>query len=155
MIEIKDCEFSNPEHCQALIDLMNYYMADEMGGKLPAHEGEMAEKLVEGMKNHPSKLVLLAVIEGEFVGLTNCFINFGTFACKLFINVHDVVVRPDFRGKGVGRALMNGIIARAEQMDCGKITLEVREDNPKAQALYKSVGFDESEPVMHFWSKYF
>lgn len=155
MIEIIDCDFDKEAHCKALVYLMNKYMADDMGGNLPPHSDESAKKLVEGLKAHPSKLVLLAKYKGEFVGLSNSFINFGTFASKPFINIHDVVVVSEHRGLGVGRRLMDAITQRAEELGCAKITLEVREDNIRAQALYSSLGYEEGVPPMHFWSKYF
>ena len=152
MVKIIHCDFSNPIHTQALVDLMNHYMQDKMGD-YPPLEGEEQIKLVEGLKNHPSKLVLLAKEDGEFVGLTNCFVNFGTFNVKPFINIHDIVVLDKVRGKGIGRMLMQAISDEAKKLDCGKITLEVRADNEVAQSLYKSFDYKESTPVMHFWTK--
>jgi ribosomal protein S18 acetylase RimI-like enzyme len=126
---------------------------DEMGNGKPLN-GEQAKKLVEGLERHPSKLVLFVSYQDQLIGLTNCFINFATFTVKPFINIHDVVVLKGFRDKGVGRKLLTAVIEYAKKIDCSKITLEVRADNPRAQALYKSLGFDEGEPVMHFWSNY-
>ncbi|MBA7516134.1 hypothetical protein ES705_08179 [subsurface metagenome] len=154
MVKIVECDLNNPEHRKAVIDLMNHYMADTMGGKLPPHAPGKAEKMVEGLDQHPSKLVLLAEYKGEFAGLSTSFINYGTFSVKPFINIHDIVVLSKYRGEGIGRKLMEGIIEKAKQFDCGKITMEVREDNIEAQQLYKSFGFDESKPVMHFWTKH-
>jgi ribosomal protein S18 acetylase RimI-like enzyme len=153
MIEIIECDFNKAAHCQAVIKLMNAYMADEMGGSLPPHSSESADKLITGLRNHPSKLTLLAWNGNDFVGLSNSFVNFGTFASKSFINIHDVVVSNASRGLGIGRKIMDAIIARAMEIGCNKITLEVREDNVRAKALYSALGFAESRPVMHFWTK--
>lgn len=155
MVTIKECDFKDPRQRQAVIDLMNHYMASEMGGKLPPYKEKTARAVVEGLQHHPSKLVLLAEYKGEYVGLCNSFINFGTFAGKPFINIHDIVVLDNYRGLGIGRKMMEAIDAKAKELNCGKITLEVRDDNTRAQQLYKSMGFDEGKPVMHFWSKYF
>jgi ribosomal protein S18 acetylase RimI-like enzyme len=84
----------------------------------------------------------------------NCFINFVTFAAQPFINIHDIIVVPKARGIGVGRALMEAIIKKANELNCAKITLEVREDNHLAQNLYKKLGFKDGEPKMLFWTKY-
>jgi ribosomal protein S18 acetylase RimI-like enzyme len=133
---------------------MNAYMTDEMGGKLSPLEGDKAKKLVEGLEKHPSKLVLLAREGNHYVGLTNCFINFGTFAVKPFINIHDIVVLSSYRGKGIGRLLMQQIEQQARHLDCAKITLEVREDNHTAQHLYQSMEYQDCTPPMFFWTKY-
>lgn len=153
MITIVDVDFDNATHCKAVINLMNHYMSDKMGG-VEAHSEEGSKRLIQGLKKHGNKLCLLAEIDTQFVGLINCFIGFGTFAAKPFINIHDIVVRDIYRGKGVGRALLNEVNNRAFKMGCGKITLEVREDNMNAQHLYKDLGFAEGTPVMHFWTKY-
>jgi ribosomal protein S18 acetylase RimI-like enzyme len=155
MVNIKDCDFKDPVQRQAIIDLMNHYMASDMGGKLPPYSNETAHTVVQGLEHHPSRIVLLAEYQGEYVGLSNSFINFGTFAGKPFINIHDIVVLEKYRGLGIGRKMMEAIDAKAKELGCGKITLEVRDDNTRAQKLYKSMRFNEGTPVMHFWSKYF
>jgi ribosomal protein S18 acetylase RimI-like enzyme len=110
--------------------------------------------LINGLKNHPSKLILFALNKNKFAGLANCFINFGTFGAKPFINIHDIIVENNFRGKGIGRTLMNAIVQKAKALDCAKITLEVRGDNVIAQKLYKSLGFGDTNPKMYFWTMY-
>lgn len=153
MVKIIECDFENSIHCKAVVKLMNHYMASEMGGNLPPYNEDTAEIMINGLKDHPSKLVLLATDDEEFIGLSNSFINYGTFAAKPFINIHDIVVLEKYRGSGIGRQLMKAIIKKAEKLKCGKITLEVRMDNKIAQSLYNSLGFEESQPVMHFWTK--
>lgn len=155
MVKIIECDFKNPQHCNAVTALMKHYMTGPMGGKLNPHDPETANKMIIGLENHPSKLILLAVFNGEFVGLSNSFINYGTFDAKPFINIHDIIVLNKYRSLGIGRRLMHANIKKAEELNCGKITLEVREDNTNAQTLYKSLGFADSKPVMHFWTKHF
>lgn len=152
-IEVFDCDFNNSNHCIKLVQLMNDYITDEMGGG-ELIEGEKVNQLIQGLKNHPSKLILFVSLNNEIAGLTNCFINFGTFAAAPFINIHDIIINKAFRGNGLGRVLMISIIEKANQLKCAKITLEVREDNRTAQNLYKSLGFNECAPRMYFWSKY-
>lgn len=153
MVEIVHLDFNNPEHCQAEIDLMNHYMLDAMGDHPPLTALQGAH-LIEVLREHPAKVILLAKYNGEYVGLINSFILIGTFKVKPFINIHDVIVLDTYRGIGAGRKLMEAIVDEARKLDCCKITLEVREDNIAAQALYKKIGFKECEPVMHFWTKY-
>lgn len=148
--DIVRCDFSIPAHCLAQIELLRHYMTDPMGNT-PAHDAEGNSRLIAGLKNHPALLSLLACHNGQFVGLTNSFVNFSTFAARPFLNIHDVIVRPDLRGHGVGRKLLeeNIRIAR-EVLCCSKITLEVRADNEIAQHLYQALGFDDTRPAMYF-----
>jgi ribosomal protein S18 acetylase RimI-like enzyme len=57
-------------------------------------------------------------------------------------------VLPTYRGQGVGRRLLEACIAKAWLKGLTRIELEVRSDNARAIALYKSVGF-EPEALKH------
>ncbi|HJX72368.1 MAG TPA: GNAT family N-acetyltransferase [Bacteroidales bacterium] len=146
------CDFNNLLHTSGLVDLLNHYIMDKMGGAMPLDE-KKGLQLIEGLKKHPSKLVLFAELEERLIGLAICFVNFATFTVKPFINIHDIVVLDKYRNKGVGRNLMEGIHQAAASMGCSKITLEVREDNLNAQYLYQSLGYRECTPRMYFWEK--
>jgi len=152
-IEIIPCDFNNTAHCEALVNLMNEYISDKMGGGEQYTE-EQKTRLIEGLKQHPSKLVLFAVSGDQFIGLVNSFINFATFTVQPFINIHDVIVTDSWRNNGVGRRMLQAVIDRAAEMGCSKVTLEVRADNNSAKYLYNSLGFHDSEPRQYYWSKY-
>jgi ribosomal protein S18 acetylase RimI-like enzyme len=145
------CDYTNPSHQQAFIALLNHYMTDPMGGCAELTP-EQEKSLIDGMASHPSGFVLFAQVNKKMVGLATCFINFSTFRVKPYLNVHDIVVLKALRGKGVGRKLLEKCIDIARERDYCKVTLEVRDDNIHAQALYKSLGFKDCEPVMHFWT---
>ena len=151
-VQIIDCDFTNTLHTSALVRLLNHYIMDKMGNAMPLDQ-EQGRKLVEGLENHPSKLILFAALEENMIGLAVCFVNFATFTVKPFINIHDIVVLEKYRNAGVGRRLMEGIQQAAASLGCSKITLEVREDNHNAQYLYQSLGYRECTPKMHFWEK--
>jgi ribosomal protein S18 acetylase RimI-like enzyme len=152
-IEVFECDFSNVLHRQKLVELINDYINDEMGGGEP-HVGEKMGNLINGLKMHTSKLILFASVNKQIVGLTNCFINFSTFAAKPFINIHDIIIKKQYRCKGIGSALLKAISIKAVELGCSKITLEVREDNIHAKKLYLSMGFNDCEPKMYFWAKH-
>jgi ribosomal protein S18 acetylase RimI-like enzyme len=152
-IEIIPCDFNNPDHCRALISLMNEYIADKMGDGIPYTE-EQKVALVEGLRRHESKLIVLAMAGDRFVGLTSCFVNFATFTVKPFVNIHDVIVTSDWRNKGLGRLMLSKVIEKAQELGCSKVTLEVREDNENAKHLYNSLGFHDAAPRQYYWAKY-
>jgi len=152
-IKIIKCDFNNPAHCQAEKDLMREYMTDKMGGQKPLDK-EGNQSLIEGLKKQSNALVLLAIYKDEYVGLTNSFVNFATFTVHNFLNIHDVIVKKSHRGMGIGKKLLEeNIRIASEELNCSKITLEVREDNVIAQILYQRLGFKHCEPKMYFWTK--
>lgn len=55
--------------------------------------------------------------------------------------ITNVAVHPEYRGKGIGKKLMESLIYSLKQEDCNAITLEVRESNTVAKNLYKNFGF--------------
>lgn len=150
--DLEICDFTNPQHCTALCNLINEYIADPMGGGSPLTEKQKLY-LLDGLESHPCAIVLFVLSEGCIAGVINAFMNFSTFKCKPMINIHDVFVGNDYRGKGLGRKLIQGIAEIARNNGCGKITLEVRTDNETAQSLYHSEGFEEGDTPMFFWTK--
>ena len=127
-------------------------MQDPMGGGKPMPE-KNKQPLVEGLAAHPGAFVLFAKKNGEYIGVATCFVNFSTFNVKPYINVHDLAVVNTHRGTGAGRKLLQKIIEIGKEKGYCKVTLEVRNDNHNAQGLYRSLGFDECEPAMHFWER--
>lgn len=152
-LEIIPFDFENYDHLHALVELMEEYMADKMGGAEP-YTDLQKKQLVKGLKEHPSKILLLARIDEEYVGLINCFVNFSTFAARPFVNIHDVIVSSQWRNRQIGRKLIEKVLEEAAGMNCSKVTLEVREDNSNAKHLYASMGFHDSEPRQYYWTKY-
>jgi len=150
---ITPCDFNDPRHCEALIQLMNEYRLDKMGDG-QAYTDEEKERLVEGLKNHPTAIVFIAWSGDAYAGLITSFVNFATFTVKPFVNIHDIIVTDAWRNKGVGRVMINRVIEEAEARGCGKVTLEVREDNENARHLYNCLGFYDGEPRNFYWSRY-
>ena len=146
------CDYTNDYHCRKLAELVNEYISDPMGGG-EALSMRQQLYLVDGLATHPSCFVLFAVSFDKIIGMAVCFINFSTFKAKKYLNVHDLIVKKSARGHGVGRSLLEKCVQISQERKYCKITLEVRSDNTSAQALYKSLGFDECQPAMHFWTK--
>jgi len=58
--------------------------------------------------------------------------------------LEDLVVRPDRRGRGIGRTLLGHVAAQARAHGVLRITLLTDPDNKRAHALYRSLGFEFS-----------
>ncbi|MDY7230685.1 ribosomal protein S18-alanine N-acetyltransferase [Hyalangium rubrum] len=57
------------------------------------------------------------------------------------VHVLNVATAPEHRRRGVGRAVMDEVLARGRHRRCTLATLEVRRSNEAAIGLYKSLGF--------------
>jgi ribosomal protein S18 acetylase RimI-like enzyme len=141
-IEITQADLGNPAHAAGILDVLDSYARDPIGGGQPL-AADARERLIPGLRRQPGAVVLLAFEAGSAVGAAVCFLGFSTFAARPLLNVHDLAVLPAWRGRGIGRALLQAAEQRALQMECGKLTLEVRQDNARARALYKSFGFGD------------
>lgn len=149
-MQLVKVDLKNEKHCAAVLKLLNDYMLDEMGvgEAMPA---ELGPKIIDGLKKHSAYLGFLVRINDEFVGLANCNLVFSTWKAKSLINIHDFIVSPNYRNKGVGFFLLKEIENYARGNGYCRINLEVRRDNFKAQNLYKKAGFRECDPSNYFW----
>ena len=152
-IKIVECDFRNLDHRESFVVLLNEYIKDDMGGG-EIIKGPRKEKLLSEMSEHPSKLVLFALCDKMYIGMVICFWGYSTFRVCRLLNVHDLIVLYAWRHKGIGRKLMEALEEKAGMFGCGKITLEVREDNKQARQLYSSLGYGECQPPMSFWVKF-
>jgi ribosomal protein S18 acetylase RimI-like enzyme len=156
-LDLSIADLSSPRHAQAIIELLNLYAMDHMGGgeELPAH---VKDNLVTELHKRPGVHVILAFADDTPAGLAICMEGFSTFACKPLLNIHDFAVAPAFRRRGIARAMLAKAEEVARELGCCKLTLEVLEGNKTAQALYASCGYAgySLDPAMGkalFWQK--
>jgi len=69
------------------------------------------------------------------------------------VNIHDLAVLPEQRGRGAGRALLREVERRARERGCARITLEAHDTNQGAKRLYRSFGFGPWDPPTLFVTK--
>ena len=157
-ISIVAVDLDCPSHGSALIDLLDHYARDPMGGATPL-SAESRERLIACLAARTDFLAFLAYDHDKAVGLINCFEGFSTFAARPLLNVHDIAVRDSHRGKGIGGRLIAAAEAAAKARNCCKLTLEVLSNNTQAIAAYRRAGFKpyELDPAagqalfMHKW----
>ena len=143
---------SDAKHQAAIIDLLDMYCRDQFGDGRPLSEHARAN-LIPGLIKHGGARVFLAYNGEQPVGVAICLVGFSSFRARPLVNIHDIAVSPEARGQGVGRELLAAVEADARALGCCKVTLEVRSDNQRAMGLYRSVGFQPSEPETLFWSQ--
>jgi GNAT superfamily N-acetyltransferase len=142
-IDVVEAVLTCPEHEDAIREMLDAYASDPMGGGRPL-EDDVRERLVPALREHPTTLILLAYDGARPVGIATCFRGFSTFAARPLLNLHDLAVVPEYRGKGVGRMLLTAVEEKARALGCTKVTLEVLEANP-ARKLYEAMGYASPE----------
>jgi ribosomal protein S18 acetylase RimI-like enzyme len=157
MIEILEADLNLPAHAEAVVQLLDTYAQDPIGGGQGLSD-YAKENLPTELAKRQTAHVILAFVESEPAGLVVCLEGFSTFACKPLLNIHDVIVAAPYRGRGLSKLLLQKAEAIAIELGCCKLTLEVLEGNHVAQAAYKAVGFSgyQLDPAMGnalFWEK--
>ena len=62
----------------------------------------MRERLIAGLRTHPTTRVWLAFAGGAAIGVCIGFTGFSTFQAQPLLNIHDLAVLSTHRGRGVG-----------------------------------------------------
>ncbi len=139
-----------------VVALLDAYARDPMGGGEPLPD-DVRARLSDDLAANRQAFSLIAREGERAVGLANCFMGYSTFAAAPLVNIHDLAVLPETRGKGVGKALLAAIEAEALKRGACKVTLEVLSGNP-ARHLYAREGYgdyqlDPATGHALFWQK--
>lgn len=145
-IEVCRVDYADPGEVRALVQLLDGYARDAAGGG-QALPPEVLQGLPAALQQRPQAFSVMAWApqgagkEPVPVGLVNCFEGFSTFACRPLVNVHDVVVAPDWRGRRIAQRMLALVETIAHERGACKLTLEVLSGNASAMALYLREGF--------------
>jgi GNAT superfamily N-acetyltransferase len=123
----------------ALIFALVRELADyeKLSGEVTATEAAIATAL---FAREPRVFCDIAEWSGEPAGFTTWFLNFSTFRGRHGIYLEDVFVRPEFRKRGIGRALLERLAARCVNEGFALFEWAVLDWNEPALAFYRSLG---------------
>jgi GNAT superfamily N-acetyltransferase len=107
-----------------------------------AHEVDATEADIAAALFVPNPRVFadIAEWEGEPVGFALWFYNFSTFRGRHGIYLEDLFVRPEFRSKGIGRALLRHLARRCLAEGLPRLEWWVLDWNEPALRVYRSIG---------------
>jgi len=140
-LSIRRVDFKLSDHRDALLMLLNAYAQDPMGGG-QGLTPEVKAGLCDAMAARATVASFIAWLNDAPVGLVNCVEGFSTFKSRPLMNIHDLAVLPEHRGKGIGQALMRAAQTHAQMLGCCKLTLEVLTGNVRAVRSYEQFGFE-------------
>jgi len=90
--------------------------------------------------DNPRLFCEIAEWNGEPVGFTVWFLNFSTFSGRHGIYLEDLFVRPAYRGKGIGKALLADLARICVKNGWSRLQWSVLDWNAPSIAFYKSLG---------------
>ncbi len=95
------------------------------------------------------RFMVADIVGAGVVGLMSVHTHFSTYAGKTILRLEDVIVSPEHRGKGIGRALMQFANDYAAQINAHRIELTVGAENKAARKLYQAAGFIHTKYVRY------
>ena len=106
------------------------------------HEVQATEAMIDAalFGEQPRVFCDIAEWDGEPVGFAVWFLNFSTFSGRPGIYLEDIFVRPAFRGRGVGRALMVHLARKCVENGWARLQWSVLDWNTPSIEFYKSLG---------------
>lgn len=109
------------------------------------------EKTLEHWIFDQQKAEVIFVLEdGKEAGFALFFHNFSTFLGRAGIYLEDLYVRPEYRGKGYGKALIKELARIAVERGCGRLEWWCLDWNKPSIDFYLSLG---AEPMVD-WTVY-
>jgi len=78
--------------------------------------------------------------DGAPAGFALYFHNYSTFLAQPGIYLEDLFVKPEFRGNGIGKALLIRLAQIAEERGCGRVEWSVLDWNEPSIGFYKKLG---------------
>lgn len=88
----------------------------------------------------PEAEVVLAFLDDRPAGFALFFHSYSTFLARRGLYLEDLFVLPEFRGKGIGKALLRHLARLAVERGCGRFEWAVLDWNDSAIKFYESLG---------------
>jgi GNAT superfamily N-acetyltransferase len=113
---------------------------EKLSGDVVATEGLLDASLFPRDGSAPAAYCVLAEVDGVPAGFALYFFNYSTFLARPGLYLEDLFVRPEFRGRGYGKALLLHLAKLANARGCGRMEWSVLDWNQPAIEFYESLG---------------
>jgi GNAT superfamily N-acetyltransferase len=94
----------------------------------------------DGFGPNPFYFCQIAEEDGQPVGFALYFFNYSTWKGQPGVYLEDLFVQPEFRGQGIGKALLKEVAAFAVERGCQRLQWEVLDWNTPAIDFYAAMG---------------
>ena len=129
---------------QLIQDLATYEKAPE---KVEASEEDLLNTI---FASDPRVFCDLVEVDGQIAGMAIWFLNYSTWQAKHGIYLEDLFIKPEYRGRGYGKALLKHLAKICDEKGYGRLQWWVLDWNSPAIEFYKSLGAE----AMDEWTVY-
>ncbi|HZZ83138.1 MAG TPA: GNAT family N-acetyltransferase [Anaeromyxobacteraceae bacterium] len=135
MIEIREATAADvPLLLQLIRDLAEY---EKLRHEVVATEADL---LRDGFGPERRFRALVALSDGAPAGFALWFFNYSTFQGRGGLYLEDLFVKPELRGRGLGKALFARLARLAVENRCGRFVWQVLDWNAPSIAFYEGLG---------------
>ena len=129
--------FAQQEDCDKILNFIKELAEYEnLSEQVVATEDLLREWIFEKEKAE----VLLAEEGDKAIGFALFFHNFSTFLGRAGIYLEDLFVRPEYRGRGIGKAMLKRLARIAVERGCGRLEWACLDWNKPSIDFYLSLG---------------
>jgi GNAT superfamily N-acetyltransferase len=113
---------------------------EKLSAEVVATEAQLRRSLFPDDGRAPAAHCVIAETDGGAAGFALYFFNYSTFLAQPGLYLEDLFVRPEFRGQGLGKALLLHLAQLANARGCGRMEWSVLDWNQPAIDFYESLG---------------
>lgn len=132
------------EVLQLIQDLATYEKAPD---QVEASEDDLLNTI---FAKEPRVFCDLVEVDGQIAGMAIWFLNYSTWQAKHGIYLEDLYIKPEFRAKGYGKALLKHLAQICDREGYGRLQWWVLDWNSPAIEFYRSFGAE----AMDEWTVY-
>jgi ribosomal protein S18 acetylase RimI-like enzyme len=117
-----------------------------------ASDLEGARRFLQQRVAAQESVIFLASAAGvpEDLGFTQLYPSFTSVGLARIWVLNALFVRPEARGRGVGRALLERAREHARSTGARRVDLQTARTNTTAQALYEAFGYEKSDAFLQY-----
>lgn len=138
MLDTLSLRFATPEDVSLILQLIRDLASyEKLEHEVVASEDILSKTL---FGERPYAEVIIAESLGEPLGFALFFHNFSTFLGRPGLYLEDLYVKPEGRGKGIGKALLKRLAEIALERNCRRMEWWVLDWNKPSIEFYESIG---------------
>ncbi len=116
-VNIIRADYNNAQHGLDIMQLLNAYALDPMGGGEQLSE-HVKHNLINALQEQNNVFTILCYVDDKPAGLINSVVGFSTFNAKPLVNIHDVIVLACFRRRGLTKKMFDAVEEIAKEKQC-------------------------------------